>query len=87
MSQISRTIKLKTDNNKKNKKIIFPSTFNELLDKINSFIPKYDPNKIYQIVDIKFNKIIQNQNDFQMFNLQHYTDKSITLVINLIDKK
>ena len=85
MSQISRTIKLKTDNNK-NKKIMFPSTFNELLDKINTFIQNYDPNKIYQIIDVKFNKVIQNQNDFQMFNLQHFTDKSITLVINLIDK-
>ena len=85
MSQM-RIIKLKLENIKQNKKIIFPSTYNELIEKINSFKPNTDPNKIFQIVDIKNNKIIQNQNDFQIFNLQHFSEKTTTLLINLIDK-
>ena len=85
MSQ-SRTIKLKIENFTKGRKIHFPSTFNELIKKISLFAPNSDQNKMYQIIDIKTNKIIQNQNDFQMFNLQHFTDKTVTLLINLVDK-
>ena len=80
-------IKLKNPQKKENKKIIIPLNFNELIEKISLFIPNNDPNKIYQICDIKDNnKIIKDQNDYQMFKIKHSLDHNITLLINLIDK-
>ena len=83
---MSSIIKLKTKNSKLLKKISAPSTFKELIEKIQIFYPNNDPNKKYQIYDEKFNKSIQNQNDYQIFNIQHASDRKIVLSINLIDK-
>ena len=87
MSQ-NRFLKLKSENNKKVKTIFVPLTYNELLEKINSeFLPNYnDPNKVYQIYDTKFEKLIKDENDYQIFNLQHDSDNKILLLVNLIDK-
>ena len=80
-----RTLKLKCEN--KGKKIFIPQTYNELLEKVKECLPNNDPNKIYQIFDIKFQTIIKDQNDYQLFNVRHASNDKITLLINLIDKK
>ena len=79
-------IKLKAEN-KPGKKILLPNNFDELLEKINkTYLPNNDPNKIYQILDIKFQKIIKDSNDYQSFIINHASDNNVSLMINLIDK-
>ena len=80
------TIKLKFQNEKFVKKISIPSTFNELIKRIQSFYPNNDPTKIYQICDMKLNKIVKDQNEYQMFNLQHSSEHNKTLFISIVDK-
>ena len=81
-----RTLKLKSENNKV-KMIYIPLTYNELLERVKEYLPNNDPNKIYQIFDIKFKKNINDQNDYQLFNLQHASRDKMTLLISLIEKK
>ena len=86
MSQ-NRYLKLKSENNKKVKTIFVPLTYSELIEKINKeFLPNNDPNKIYQIYDVKYGKLIKDQNDYQIFNLQHSSENKIVLFVNLVDK-
>jgi hypothetical protein len=84
MSQ-SHFIKIKTE--EKTKKIFFPLNFNDLLGKINEvFLPNNDPNKIYQIYDLKNQKFIKDENDFIALNTEHCSDNKACLFIKLIDK-
>lgn len=81
---LNRYLKLKS--NKKNKKIYIPQSYNDLIEKIASFLPNNEQNKIYQIYDTKLGTIIKDQNDYQMFLHKHESENQITLLINLIDK-
>lgn len=83
---MSQTLKLKFQNEKFSKKIPVPSNLNELIEKIQLFYQNNDPQKIYQVYDEKLNKIIQNQNDYQIFKLQHASERNMILFISLIDK-
>ena len=85
MSKV-RYLKIKLEDFNLNKTILIPSSFSELLEKINSIKPNNDPNKLYQIYDVKLGKIINNQSDYQLFNSQHLSENKITLIIKLIEK-
>lgn len=88
MKQNQPVIKLKTDHPElKLKKIYIPTSFNELFDKIKDYLKNNDPNKIYQILDVKSNKIIKDENDYKSFIIEHSSENSINLFIRLIDKK
>ena len=83
------TIKLKpefTGNNIFAKKIPAPNDFDALMNQINEHFKNNDPNKVYKITDKKSNKIIKDQNDFESLMLENFTEKEITLLINIIDK-
>lgn len=79
-------IKLKSEVNKKSRKIYLPSSFEDLLNKIQLFLQNNNPNKIYQIFDVKNTKIIKDQNDYIAFNNECQSDHNRTLLINLVDK-
>ena len=81
-----RYLKMKLEDFNLYKIILIPSSYNELLEKINSINPNNDPNKIYQIYDVKSGKIITNQSDYQLFNSQHSSENKITLIVKLIEK-
>ena len=85
MSKV-RYLKIKLEDFNLNKTILIPSSFSELLEKINLIKPNNDPNKLYQIYDVKLGKIINNQSDYQLFNSQHLSENKITLIIKLIEK-
>ena len=83
------TIKLKpefTGNNIYAKKIPAPNDFDALMNQIIEHFKNNDPNKVYKITDKKSNKIIKDQNDFESLMLENFTEKEITLLINIIDK-
>ena len=79
-------IKLKSQLSKKSKKLYLPSSFEDLLNKIQSFLNNNNPNKIYQIFDVKSQKIIKDQNDYIVFKNECQSDHNRTLLINLVDK-
>ena len=85
MSKV-RYLKIKLEDFNLNKTLLIPSSFSELLEKINLIKPNNDPNKLYQIYDVKLGKIINNQSDYQLFNSQHLSENKITLIIKLIEK-
>ena len=85
MSKV-RYLKIKLEDFNLNKTLLIPSSFSELLEKINLIKPNNDPNKLYQIYDVKLGKIINNQSDYQLFNSQHSSENKITLIIKLIEK-
>lgn len=68
------------------KKLKIPNNYDELLGIIKSFIKNDDPNKIYQIYDIKLKKNINNDEEYQIFHKEHSSEMSATLSISLVDK-
>jgi len=81
-----RHLKVKLEDMTQFKKIVIPSTFSELLEKISSILQNNDPNKLYQIYDVKLGKIIKDESDYQSFKLQHSSENNATLNIKLIEK-
>lgn len=87
MSKKNQFIKLKPkDESKGIKKIKVANNYEELLVNIKLFLKNDDSNKIYQIYDIKLNKNINNDEDYQTFLKEHSSENNIILLISLIDK-
>lgn len=84
--KISTTIKLKPDFGGMSKKIKDPENFESLMTSIEKNYKNDDPNKKYRIKDLKTEKIIKDQNDFEYLILENYTEKEIKLLISIIDK-
>ena len=84
-----RIIKLKINEPKsKAEKIYIPSSFNELYDKAKEFLEKNNfPYQIFQIIDMKLEKIIKDEIDFMTFITDHSSENSITLLLNITDIK
>ena len=68
------------------KKLKIPNNYDELLEKIKSFIKNDDPNKIFQIYDIKLKKNINNDEEYQTFLKEHSSESNAILSISLVDK-
>lgn len=79
-------IKLKPEFLNYSKKIKAPDTYEQLMDEIEKVFINNNPNKIYRIIDKKTNNIIKDHNDYESLILENYTEKVITLLINIIDK-
>ena len=79
-------IKLKPEFEGFSKKIKAPDTYEQLMDEIETNFKNNNPNKIYRIIDKKTNNIIKDHNDYESLMLENYTEKVITLLINIIDK-
>ena len=80
------TIKLKPDFCPMSKKLKAPENFESLMASIEKIYKNNDPNKIYRIKDLKTEKIIKDQNDFESLILEHLTESEIKLLISIIDK-
>ena len=87
MSKKLKYIKLSSENKEgSKKKINIPNNYDELLRNIKLYLPNDDPNYIYQISDIKLNKIINNNEDYQTFLEEHSSQSNAELSISLVDK-
>ena len=82
----STTFKLKPDFCPMSKKLKAPENFESLMASIEKIYKNNDPNKIYRIKDLKNEKIIKEQDDFESLILEHFTEKEIKLLISIIDK-
>ena len=82
----STTFKLKPDFCLLSKKLKAPENFESLMASIEKIYKNNDPNKIYRIKDLKNEKIIKEQDDFESLILEHFTEKEIKLLISIIDK-
>ena len=82
----STTFKLKPDFCPMSKKLKAPENFESLMASIEKIYKNNDPNKIYRIKDLKNEKIIKEQDDFESLILEHLTESEIKLLISIIDK-
>jgi hypothetical protein len=83
---IKRVIKLRTSQGLA-KRIDFPKNFEELLQKAQTFIPLEDSTKRYQFMEEKANKEIINQEDFELMSKEYETEKTIKILVNIVDKE
>lgn len=79
-------IKLKPEFEGYSKKLEAPDTFDQLMDIIKHFFKNDNPDKIFKITDKKTKNIIKDHNDYESLILENFTEKEITLIINIIDK-
>ena len=83
---IKRVIKLRTSQGLA-KRIDFPKNFEELLQKAQAFIPLEDSTKRYQFMEEKGNREILNQDDFELISKEYETEKTIKILVNIVDKE
>jgi len=83
---IKRVIKLRTSQGFA-KRIDFPKNFEELLQKAQTFIPLEDSTKRYQFMEEKANREITNQDDFELMSKEYETEKTIKILVNIVDKE
>ena len=82
----SLVIKLKPEFGGMSKKINPPDNFESLIGIISEIYKKENPNQIYRIKDKKTHNIIKDHNDYESLILENFTEKEVTLLINIIDK-
>ena len=83
---IKRVIKLRTSKGLA-KRIDFPKNFEELLQKAQTFIPLEDSTKRYQFMEEKANREITNKDDFELMSKEYQTEKTIKILVNIVDKE
>ena len=87
MSKKLQYIKLSSENKGIKKiKIVNNNNYDELLGNIKSYMQNDDPNKIFQIYDIKLKKNINNDEEYQTFLKEHSSEGNAILSISLVDK-
>ena len=79
----SRTIKIFGPSSIK--KIHFPKDYNSLLEAIDQFIQKEEPNKKYQLIEEKYQKEIKNQDDFENMSNEFKNEKVVKIKVNIVD--
>ena len=74
-----------------NKKLIkaatFPENFDKLLKIAKEFVPSEDNTKRYQLIELKANREIINQQDFELMANEYQNEKTVKILVNLVDKK
>ena len=81
-----RIIKLRT-NQGLAKRIDFPKTFDELIEKTKIFLNIDEHTKRYQFLDEKVNREIRHQEDFELMSKAYEEEKTIKILVNIIDKE
>ena len=84
--EIKRIIKLRT-NQGLAKRIDFPNDFDELIQKTESFLPIEQSSKKYQFIEEKQNREIRHQEDFELMSKKYKNEKTIKILVNIIDKE
>ena len=81
-----RIIKLRT-NQGLAKRIDFPNSYNELIEKTQSFLPIDENTKKYQFIEEKQNREIKHQEDFDLMSKKYQNEKVTKILVNIIDKE
>lgn len=81
-----RIIKLRTSQGLA-KKIDYPKTYEELIEKTKSFIPIDFESKRYQFMDEKADREIRHQEDFELMTKGYENEKIIKILVNIIEKE
>ena len=81
-----RIIKLRTSQGLA-KRIDFPKDFQDLIEKTKTFLPIDENTKQYQFFDEKESKEIKNQEDFELMSKFNENQKTIKILVNILDKE
>jgi len=84
--ELKRVIKLRTKQGLA-KRIDFPNNFEELIEKAQSFLPLENNNTKYQFIDEKINREICNQEDFDLMSKEYESEKTIKILVNIVEKE
>ena len=67
------------------KVISYPSNFDELIKKAKEFVPFQENTKRYQLIELKANKEITTQEDFELMTKEYQNEKNIRIKVNLVN--
>ena len=67
------------------KLIPYPSNFDELIKKAKEFVPFQENTKRYQLIELKANKEITTQEDFELMTKEYQNEKNIRIKVNLVN--
>ena len=81
-----RIIKLRTSQGLA-KRIDFPKTFDELIEKTKTFLNIDEHTKKYQFMDEKVNREIRHQEDFELMSKAYEEEKTVKILVNVVDKE
>ena len=87
---MSPKIKLFNNNEKsKNKGLCrtatYPENFEKLIQLAKEFVPSTDNTKRYQLIELKANREITTQEDFELMTNEYQDEKAVKILVNLVD--
>ena len=67
------------------KKIPYPENFGKLIEIVKEFVPSNDNTKRYQLIELKANREIINEEDFKLMTDEYVSEKVVKININIVD--
>ena len=79
--------KIKLFNNKGLcKTALYPESFESLIQLAKEFVPSTDNTKRYQLIELKANREIITQEDFEIMTNEYQDEKAVKILVKLVDK-